>query len=144
MNHVYTLSVYKNVIGAGGLGDITWEMQIPNRTALLKSLHWTLQLTETVSGQNRPLETNIMVPYGLLCSGIIPGTKIAQDFQKLVLGGASLGYSAENVYSYKPEQIRFNSFFIRNGLRFGFYLTNKEPAIIITYNFSIHVEIEII
>ena len=142
-NRVYTTVLSENV-GPMGIGlGCTFQINNEGRTALLKSILFDLRIqVQGPPPYYYPIEQNTSQFFALQ---VLPMplniTRFSDTFGTINNPAVMLANGATLVM-YRPGQLLFNSFFIRNSLRFEWGYNNNDALITFTYFASIIVEIE--
>ena len=144
MNKVYTAFFQDNVLAGGGGGVTNFQIDIENRTALLKSILFDIKIAETAApAAILPLELNNTQSFHLQVIALPAGTPFANIFSSI--GGLpALQQNGTQLNIYKPGQSVFQSFFIRNNLLLSWAYVNRDPLTNYSYGASVCVEIEMI
>ena len=138
--NVYTTRL-QNIVLAGANGQLTFDINIPNQTAKILSIYYENYVHNNVSGQvyyfpNFPgQECYLMV------------NQLATLMTKLYENPsvpASMITNGTNFLITKPGQYFFDSFFIRNTIRFLYMHNNLDIINSFGYHASVVVELEII
>lgn len=139
-NRVYTLVLQQTVL-PGALGGTAFQINNENRTALLKSIALDINIREFGAPfRIMPLEQNVNQEFLLEIQALPVGSLFAQIFQDIV--NPIVIANGDFIQIYKPQQLKFESFFIRNNLLFNFTYTNRDVLVSWMYSASIIVELE--
>jgi hypothetical protein len=143
VNRVYSALIETDVLpGLPAIFNINWRINNYGRSFKLKYLDFDIQISQrTVPIHMIPLEENTNQEFVLQVVGFPAGTPVAETFEDISIPAVFLENGLQ-FNLYKPKQLRFDSFYVRNSLQFFLIYTNWD--LLLTYHFraSIIVEIE--
>lgn len=138
--------VYSTVIGAtvaaGTASTNEFFVNNFNRSFLLKSVFLDVRLFETLAPfAILPFEMNFTQEFGLTINSIPAADLFCSPFQDYTIP-ANIITNGNSIVMWKPGQIKFDSFFIKNQLQLIYAHANRDMLVSYRFFASIILEIE--
>jgi hypothetical protein len=133
-NRVFS-GYWEKTIAAGALFTSAFDIDSANREMKIKSLFWSLMITDTATGKKIDYITTLEHLFSLY----IFANAAAAPFT--YVSGQTFSDNGNYLISWFPGQYFFDSFFIKNNLSFQLNIRNKS-AIQVMYDTSVIVETE--
>lgn len=141
-NKVFSCQFNGIVPAAGGAYNQLFDMPLPNNTIKLKSIWFDVQINEQVSGIRLPIANQTTQNFGLqVGTGVIPGT-IGDPFANFT--AITVNSNGNSILLYRPQQLLFDSFFIRNFLQLNYFAVNNDILIAYLHHVAVVIEGEIL
>lgn len=137
---VYTV-INTELVNAGAAGGNNFQLNNYNRTCLLRSILFDIQITNLANHQLLPLEQNTTQDFVLHIDAFPIGIPFAQLFEDPLVPALFVNNGIA-FDLYRPKQIVFDSFYLRNSLNFDFVCHNWDVLLNYNYLMSLTVEIE--
>lgn len=142
MNDVYTCKV-EGPIAANTAFQEFFELNSSMVKNKLKSIFWTINLADAVTGLALPLADNKLQRYSLGVFESAGVNDVAGCFENFTIPAYTLG-NGGRIQMASPTIYHFNSFFIRDVIQFRLTINNLDVLNPITFAFSCIVEMEAI
>jgi hypothetical protein len=140
-NTIFTLYGGYSPVNAGATYDANWNLNIINRTAIIKSISYDLKLFNANTFQHIPKFDNSSFIFHRLNLGVPPGVAIGSIFENFTpVTFAPL--TGQGMSFFAPCQRVFEGWFIRNTLYCEFYMENHDVLINIAFEISVIIEVD--
>jgi len=139
-SRAYTAIINHGAV-AGGLGNVAWNVDNFNRSCLLKSIIFDIQIHEAVSNTVLPLDQNTTQEFSLSVSRV----PIPSVYSEVFTNFSILGAVADNggvIRMFRPRQIILNNFWMVNNLYISLNYANRDVLLEYHYAASVLLEIE--
>jgi hypothetical protein len=136
-NRVYT-AAFQNLVLPGAAMNVTFQINNFNRTAKLKSLFFDLRIRENVTNLPLQLENNNTQLFQLVINAF--ASPFAQIFE--AVAGAVIFANGVQFIMRRPNQLKFDSFYIPDTLGFAFNYQNFDLLLSFVYEVTVVCEIE--
>lgn len=141
-NDVYTCRLGFTLAPALAIQE-TFYLNQANKTLRIKSISIDYEIHENDTSQNLPLDQNTVIALNLQVGDTVVPRMISKHFENFTLPVWLIG-NGTHFRMWKPGQLTFDSWFIRNTLRFDFNITNYGVLLTYVINSCIIVETETI
>jgi len=138
-NRVFTAILSQNVAAGGNAVNIM-TVDISNRTARLKSISLDVYM-RTVAGVILPMEQNNTQQFNLQVDAVPQASPFAQIVSNFA-GTSLLTNNGNRINIRRPNQLKFDSFFIRSNLLLSFNYMNNDVLNAYIFEATIIVELE--
>lgn len=141
MKRIHTIVLGDSVAPAGSSNCI-FDLSIPNRTAKVRSIYFDIRMANHNSPYdflNRYTQTSQNMSLDLYA----PTSNFAEAFSPQTNPGIVISTGIEFLIT-AGSQMFFDSFFVRNSLRFSWSYSNNDASKTVDYRMSLVTEIEIL
>lgn len=140
-NRVYSI-LFTSTLLAGAAGGCGFRINNFNRTSKLKSVYFDMRVENVTTAQQIPESMNEVVRYRL---DVVtnPATGVfTQVFENYFEVNAHTIGNGDAITMTRPKDLRLDSFYVRNELRFSLVISNQDLINKIAYLGTIVVELE--